>query len=91
MKVSDASDCVAYYYKRKRHCIVGPYINEDPEYDYMKVKRYVLHLTDKARKTATQQRIRKEIESSTSFTGMLHIVDRVIRNGDATEYTNYYA
>lgn len=89
MKVSESKDCVAYYYKQKRPCIAGPIETGDSKWEPDFLKSYVLYLTDKAKKTRTQQRIRKEIVDSTTLSGMLSIVDRVIRHGDNTEFIDY--
>lgn len=89
MKVSDSKDCVAYHYKQKRHYIAGPIEAGDNRFDLEYIKKYTLHLTDLAKKTRTQRRIRAEIENSTSLTGLLSIVDRVIENGNKTEFVNY--
>jgi hypothetical protein len=89
LKVSESRDCVAYYYKQKRHCIAGPIEAGDTRWEPDFLKNYVLYLTDKAKKTRTQQRIRKEIVDSSTLSEMLGIVDRVIRHGDNTEFINY--
>ena len=89
MRVSESKDCVAYYFKLKRHCIAGPIETGDTRWSQEFLKNYVLHLTDKAKKTRTQQRIRREILESQTLIELLNIVDRVIRNGDNTEFINY--
>lgn len=89
MKVSDSDICVAYYFKQKRHCIIGPIEAQDHRYDFDYIKRYVLHLVDKAKKTKTQKRIRDEILNSTSSGELMRIVDRVIENGNKTEFIQY--
>lgn len=89
MTVSDSKDCVAYYFKRRRYCIAGPIESGDTRWPPDFLKSYVLHLVDKAKKTRTQQRIRREIVSSQTPAEMLNIVDRVIRNGDNTEFIDY--
>ena len=90
MKVSDSNICVAYYYKRKWSCIAEPLKAEDPRFSFEYIKRYVLQLTDRAKKTATQQRIRNEIVQCKSPKALLDVVDRVIVNGNKTEFVNYY-
>lgn len=89
MKVSDSNTCVAYYFKQKRHCIIGPIEAQDCRYDFDYIKRYVLHLVDKAKKTKTQKRIRDEILNSTSSDDLVRIVNRVIENGEKTEFIRY--
>ena len=89
MKVSDSKDCVAYYYKQKYPCIAGPINAGDYRFDTEYIRRYILHLTDQAKNTKTQRRIRNEIVRSPSLKDMLFIVDRVIKNGDATEFIDY--
>lgn len=89
MKVSDSDTCVAYYFKRRRHCIMGPIEAQDHRYDFEYIKKYVLHLVDKAKKTKTQKRIKNEIINSMSFNELITIVDRVIENGDKTEFIQY--
>lgn len=90
MKVSDSDTCVAYYFKQRRHCIVGPIEAQDHRYDFEYIKKYVLYLVDKAKKTKTQKRIKNEIINSMSFNELIAIVDRVIAHGDNTEFIDYY-
>lgn len=90
MRVSDSDTCVAYYFKRRRHCIVGPIEAQDHRYDFEYIKKYVLHLIDKAKKTKTQKRIKDEIINCMSFNELIAIVDRVIAHGDNTEFIDYY-
>ncbi len=89
MRVSDSNKCVAYYFKQKRHCIVGPIEAQDHRYDFDYIKRYVLYLVDKAKETKTQKRIRDEILNSSSFSELIRIVDRVIENDDKTKFIHY--
>lgn len=91
MKVSESANCVAYHYKQKYPVISGPIKTNDPRFDLDHIKSYVLFLTDRARKTKTQQRIRREIVSSATPEAILKVVDRVIKNGDNTDYIEYYA
>lgn len=89
MNVSDSAKCVAYHYKQKRPNIVNYIKNKGELLDFDYLKRYVLTLTDRAHKTKTQQRIRTEIDSSTSTVELLNIIDRVIMNGNKTKFINY--
>ena len=85
MKVSDSPTCVAYYFKNRRNIINAAYVTKGFEY----TKSYVLWLIDKANKTKKQKSIRAEIASSPSMSSMLSVIDRVIRNGELTEFINY--
>lgn len=90
MKVSESPICVAYHFKQKYRCIAGAINDPNCPFDEAFVKKFVLSQVDKAKKTKTQQHIREEIANSTSLKGILRIVDRVITNGDATEFVDYY-
>ena len=87
MRISESSDCVAYYFKLNRPRIVGPMLDHKYSFDY--VKSYTLHLIDKAKITRKQQSIKNEVMESTSFSELIYIVDRVITNGDRTEFKDY--
>jgi hypothetical protein len=89
MKVSDSPTCVAYYFKQKYPYIAGAINDPNCQFDEDFLKRYVICQVDKAKKTRTQQRIRKEIVDSGSLKGILSIVDRVIANGDTAEFIDY--
>jgi hypothetical protein len=89
MKVSESPVCVAYYFKQKYHCIAGAIKDPNCRFDEDFLKKYVLSLVDKAKKTRTQKRIRNEIASCSSLSGILNIVNRVIANGDTTEFIEY--
>lgn len=89
MKVSEARECVAFYFKQKWNCIAGPILANDPKYPLDKMKSYVVFLADKAKHTATQKRIRAEVLACDSFDDLLRVVRRVISNGDKKEFINY--
>lgn len=89
MKVSDSATCVAYHYKQKRPNIVGYIKTKGEALDFEYLRRYVLALTDQAKKTKTQKRIRAEIVECNSVVSLLRIINRVIANGDKTEFLNY--
>ena len=89
MKVSEARECVAFYFKQKLNCIAGPILANDPKYPLDKMKSYVVFLADKAKHTATQKRIRDEVLACESCEDLLSVVRRVISNGDKKEFINY--
>ena len=85
MKVSDSPSCVAYYFKKNRGVIDYAYSKQG--FDY--AKSYVIWLIEKASKTRKQKSIRAEILNSPSMSSMLSVVDRVIHNGELTEFIKY--
>ena len=85
MTVADSPKCVAYYFREKRGVIGHAFAN----FDFTLAKAYVLHLVDKAAKTKTQKRIKKEIEACASCRAIFNIVDRVIDHGEQTVFINY--
>lgn len=89
MKVSEAKECVAYWFKQKRHCIEGPIVSKDSRYPLEYMKRYVMSLANKANKTKTQKSICNEVQSCSTLCDLLNVVDRVIKNGDKTEFIDY--
>jgi hypothetical protein len=89
MKVSDSDTCVAYHYKQNKTHVIGYIQKKGEELDFEYLRRYVLKLTDQAKKTKTQKRIRTKIVECDSVASLLGIIDRVIRNGDKTEFLNY--
>jgi hypothetical protein len=89
MKVSESATCVAYHYKQKRPNIIGYIKTKGEAVDFEYLRRYVLALTDRANKTKAQKRIRSEIVECDSVVSLLSIINRVITNGDKTEFLNY--
>ena len=89
MRVTEAKECVAYHFKQKLNCIAGSIQAGDTRFDLSFMKRYVVSLVDRANKTKTQKRIRKEVLDSRSLDELLCIVQRVVANGDATEFVDY--
>ena len=85
MTVADSPKCVAYYLREKRNVIDYAFTT----YPFTRAKDYVIHQVDKAEKTRTQKRIRKEIEACASSRAVLNVVDRVINHGEQTIFTNY--
>lgn len=83
--VADSPKCVAFHFREKQQIINYAFSN----YDFKKAKAYVIHLADKAAKTKTQQRIKKELEACFSDRAILNVINRVITNGEKTEFINY--
>ena len=85
MTVADSSKCVAYHFKEKRGVIDHAFAN----FEFNRAKAYVIYLADKAAKTKTQKRIKRELEACTSCRTILAVVDRVIAHGEQTIFVNY--
>jgi len=85
MKVSESPICVAYHFKQKIHVIewaVGRFTLD-------KVKQAIIVLANRAKKTSTQKRIKEDVLNCESFSELVGVVNRVIRNGDKTEFKDY--